>query len=211
MDTKQTLVREALLLFLQRGYDTVTLTEIAARVGITKPAIYYHFRNKEELAEGVLDHFTQVMTAWSRARFGGCTTARELVEAFITSWQDFARVERILTSDETGVDEPGGDEIGADDAGGSFIDFVTSAARSQPRFRQRLGEIFAATRHNLAESFRAGQEAGEIRTDLDPDLAALHLHALIEGMSFLDGFGAVPTGPETAAALFTRVWEGLQA
>ncbi len=201
MDTKQTLIREALRLFLSRGYDTATLTEIAGRVGITKPAIYYHFRNKEELAEGVLDHFIRVMTDWSRTRFGECATTRELLQAFFASLQDFARVERILL--EADPREP--------EAGGSFADFVTSAARGNPRFRERITAIFAATRQHLASRIRSGQEAGEIRPDLDADLAALHIHALIEGVGFLDGFGSITSRPEIAEALFTHIWEGLQA
>jgi len=40
--------------FSRVGYDRTTLEEIARRCGITKPAIYYHFRDKFALYEAVL-------------------------------------------------------------------------------------------------------------------------------------------------------------
>jgi len=40
--------------FARVGYDRATLEEIARRCAITKPAIYYHFRDKFSLYEAVL-------------------------------------------------------------------------------------------------------------------------------------------------------------
>ncbi len=200
-DTRQRLIRESLRLFLLKGYDNVALSDIAQRVGITKPAIYFHFQNREQLADAVLDHFTQVMTEWSRERFGGFPTTRELLRAFFLSLQDFARVERILIGPEPDETE----------AGSGFTDFITSAARSSPRFRVRVAEIFAASRRQLAARIRKGQEEGEIKADLDPDLAALHVHALIEGLTFLGGFGSATSQAGLMDALFTQFWEGIEA
>jgi TetR/AcrR family transcriptional repressor of nem operon len=201
VDTRQSLVRESLKLFLLKGYNNVSLSDIAQRVGITKPAIYFHFKNKEDLADAVLNHFTHSMTEWSQKRFGSFTTTRELLRAFFLSLEDFARVERILVGPEPGETE----------AGSGFTDFITSAARSSPRFRVRVAEIFAASRRQLASRIREGQEEGEIRADLDPDLAALHFHALIEGLTLLGGFGSTLSQAGLMDALFTQFWKGIQA
>jgi len=40
--------------FARHGYDRTTLEEIAQECAITKPAIYYHFRDKQALYEAVL-------------------------------------------------------------------------------------------------------------------------------------------------------------
>ena len=45
---EQTLV-EARALFGERGYAAVTMDEIAAAVGVTKPLLYNYFGNKEQL------------------------------------------------------------------------------------------------------------------------------------------------------------------
>lgn len=47
--TASRLQEAALARFAQQGFDATSLAEIAADVGIKKPSIYAHFRNKDEL------------------------------------------------------------------------------------------------------------------------------------------------------------------
>jgi AcrR family transcriptional regulator len=49
MATKDEILNTALKLFAQKGYENTSLEEIALNIGITKPAIYYHFKNKKRL------------------------------------------------------------------------------------------------------------------------------------------------------------------
>ena len=55
ISNKENILREAAVLFSQMGYERTSMNEIAKRVGITKPAIYYHFANKKELFEELVD------------------------------------------------------------------------------------------------------------------------------------------------------------
>jgi AcrR family transcriptional regulator len=49
-DTKREAVLEtAAHLFLQRGYRSTSLRELASLLKITKPALYYYFQNKEQI------------------------------------------------------------------------------------------------------------------------------------------------------------------
>lgn len=48
-DTRERILEVALDLFASDGYEKVSLREIAERVGVTKPALYYYFPNKEQL------------------------------------------------------------------------------------------------------------------------------------------------------------------
>jgi len=47
--TKDAIKKEGLKLFAYRGYDGTTMNDIAKKVGITAPALYAHFKGKEEL------------------------------------------------------------------------------------------------------------------------------------------------------------------
>ena len=42
-------------LFLERGFNNVTLDEIGAQIGVTGPAIYRHFSGKDELLASLFD------------------------------------------------------------------------------------------------------------------------------------------------------------
>ena len=48
-NARERLVRAALELFLARGYDSVTVAEIAERAGLTKSAFFRHFTDKQEV------------------------------------------------------------------------------------------------------------------------------------------------------------------
>jgi AcrR family transcriptional regulator len=47
--TRERILDVALELFTDQGFDGTSMREIAARLGISKPAIYYHFASKEEI------------------------------------------------------------------------------------------------------------------------------------------------------------------
>jgi AcrR family transcriptional regulator len=52
--SRQRVISAALDLFGERGYDATTMQEIAARVGVTKAAIYYYFPTKSALLDAIL-------------------------------------------------------------------------------------------------------------------------------------------------------------
>lgn len=52
--TKNVIERKALILFSEKGYDATSMREIAEAAGITKPVIYYYFKNKEQLCHHLI-------------------------------------------------------------------------------------------------------------------------------------------------------------
>ncbi|MCK2217231.1 TetR/AcrR family transcriptional regulator [Actinomadura sp. ATCC 31491] len=68
-DTRERIQQVALELFAERGYDKTTLQEVAERLEITRPALYYHFRTKEAILSSVVDRLAESMdelVAWAR-------------------------------------------------------------------------------------------------------------------------------------------------
>lgn len=54
-DTKTTIEQKALELFSERGYDAVSVADIAAAVGIKAPSLYNHFKSKQEIFEAIVE------------------------------------------------------------------------------------------------------------------------------------------------------------
>jgi AcrR family transcriptional regulator len=60
-DTRTRIQAIALELFTEQGYDATSLREIAERLGVTKAALYYHFKSKEEIVESLMaDHLVRL-------------------------------------------------------------------------------------------------------------------------------------------------------
>lgn len=47
--TKQVILDTSAVMFYEKGYDRTSLEDIASALSITKPSLYYHFTNKEEI------------------------------------------------------------------------------------------------------------------------------------------------------------------
>jgi AcrR family transcriptional regulator len=55
-ETRRRLLEAAISCLSERGYTGTTTTEIAGRAGVSRGAQVHHFRHKEELVIGALDH-----------------------------------------------------------------------------------------------------------------------------------------------------------
>ena len=59
MNTKEKIFNVSLDLFSKKGYDSVSLREIAEEVGIKKSSIYSHYSSKEAILMDIFNKFTQ--------------------------------------------------------------------------------------------------------------------------------------------------------
>ncbi len=55
--TKEKIFNVSLDLFSQKGYDNVSIREIAKNVGIKESSIYNHYKNKEAILNAILEYF----------------------------------------------------------------------------------------------------------------------------------------------------------
>ena len=53
-DTRSRLRELALQLFAEQGYEKTSLREIAERLGVTKAALYYYFKSKEDIVRSLV-------------------------------------------------------------------------------------------------------------------------------------------------------------
>jgi AcrR family transcriptional regulator len=57
--TYKKILKAAQKLIVQKSYNEVSLNMIAQKAGITKPSLYYYFRNKEELFKQIFENINQ--------------------------------------------------------------------------------------------------------------------------------------------------------
>lgn len=59
MNTKQRIIKEALVLFSQHGYDAVSVAQIGEAVGIKAPSLYKHYKSKQEIFQAIVVEMSQ--------------------------------------------------------------------------------------------------------------------------------------------------------
>lgn len=55
MTTKENIIEQALRLFSAKGFEAVSVRDIARAVGIKESSLYYHFKNKQDIFDTIVD------------------------------------------------------------------------------------------------------------------------------------------------------------
>jgi len=101
-DTRQRIQQVALELFAERGYDQTSLREVAEQLEITRPALYYHFKTKEDILTSVVEDLTgsvDELMEWSRAQPRTAEARREILARVATllgdQWRPLVRFSQV--------------------------------------------------------------------------------------------------------------------
>ncbi len=86
--TRARLLEAAERLFAERGFDGTRLEEVAAAVGIRRPSILYHFRDKPALYDAVLAEVFGALYERVAAVLLGAGSFADRIEAAVSVWID---------------------------------------------------------------------------------------------------------------------------
>ena len=87
--TRQRILDAAYGLFWRQGFLRVSMDEIAARAGITKRALYQHFRSKDDLIAAALAHSSELAIRRLQ-QFKRPARAGELIDTFFAELAEWA-------------------------------------------------------------------------------------------------------------------------
>ena len=59
-NTKERILDEALKLFAQSGYMGTSMNDIADRMGVTKAALYKHYKSKQEILDSIVEKMNRI-------------------------------------------------------------------------------------------------------------------------------------------------------
>ena len=156
---QESVLRVAIELFNQQGYDATSMGDLARELGLTKSAIYHHVPSKEHLLERALDE-----------ALGELTAALDTVAAD-PSYSPEQRLRAAVRSSVVVLAE--------------HLPAVTLLLRvrgNTPAEKNALARRRDID-HRLAEMVRGAAEAGAIRGDLDPLLTSRLLFGTVNSMT----------------------------
>ncbi|ANP48668.1 AcrR family transcriptional regulator [Streptomyces griseochromogenes] len=84
-NTRQRIQDVALELFAEQGYEKTSLREIAEHLDVTKAALYYHFKTKEEIIVSLFEDLTkpiEELIEWGRKQPHTLETKHEIVRRY---------------------------------------------------------------------------------------------------------------------------------
>lgn len=105
-DTRSRLCELALQLFAEQGYEKTSLREIAERLGVTKAALYYHFKSKEDIVRSLVeDYMAEIdeLIAWGKQQPRSADTRAEIVRRYLEIVANGTAVFRLLHQNQAAV------------------------------------------------------------------------------------------------------------
>jgi len=105
-DTRSRVQKVALELFAEQGYEKTSLREIAERLGVTKAALYYHFKSKEDIVHSFTDDYFSELDAlvdWAKEQPRGEENRREILDRYVSIVLASSEVFRFLEQNRASV------------------------------------------------------------------------------------------------------------
>jgi AcrR family transcriptional regulator len=107
-DTRARIIAVALELFSEHGYEKTSLREIADRLGVTKAALYYHFKTKDDIVHGIVNTMAAPIDeaiAWGEQRDWSPELRDELVRRFAVGMAERAPLLRFFHENQPALRE----------------------------------------------------------------------------------------------------------
>ena len=169
---RQRILDAASRCFAANGFSKTTVEEIAAGAGVSKALVYHHFRGKEAVFE-------------------------ELLERTLGDWARVSRIDEHLPPDG-GIPAAIAGMVRASLAYARSNPLVRSLYQFDPLVVRFVGSSAAVRRHadegrqRLVDAIQRGVARGELRADLDVELAADLVVGPIAVRLFFTGRGLHP-------------------
>lgn len=152
--TKRAIVAAACELFVEFGFDAVSLRDIATRAGITHPAILRHFRSQDELLRPATALLEDAVAQRLSVRTG--------------------TLEDLPTAAEANGSVPGYLQL--------FSGLAAAATRTDHPAHAQFQERYAVLREEMIDLLRTAQRSGELPSSLDVQGEGVRMMAAWDGL-----------------------------
>lgn len=164
-NTKDFIIEESFKLFLNSSYEAVSISDISKAIGLTKGALYHHFKNKEELFIGVIDKYFRIVAFDAEIE---TITLEEFIQLSVKQTEKIFRSLFQHSMTFTPI---------------SYISLIADALRHYPGFAENQGNFINGEIEKTVQVLKNAISNGEIRSDIDPDLVANNFFAINMGLA----------------------------
>ena len=107
-NTRQRIQDVALELFAEQGYEKTSLREIAERLDVTKAALYYHFKTKEEILVSIFEDLSEPieeLIEWGKLQPHTLETKQEIIRRYNEALAEALPLFRFMQENQATVKE----------------------------------------------------------------------------------------------------------
>lgn len=164
--TKQLIIETAASLFNTQGYRATSISDITAKTGITKGAIYGNFKDKDEVAEASFEYAVALVVTDLRERIRMASSAPLKLREIISYYEEYIKYPPI--------------------AGGCpIINTCIEADDNYPQLRPKAIRSVAILKESIEKIIHRGMAEGQLKPNIKAEEIALLLFTAIQGAVIL--------------------------
>ena len=173
INKREAILRESFKLFLSKGYDAVSFTDIERKANVSRGAVFYHFNSKEDLFKHVAEQFIFVFLEdvdYGEEYLSSPTPLKAFMDKCLSIIE--TRMEYFIQS------------VDADITSANFMSFILYLKDHYETWEEKV-RIYEEKKIQLwVNTINLSKERFEIRPDTDTTLLAETFHHLYLGLSF---------------------------
>ncbi len=154
--SKDKVIKAAIRVFSKKGYDGASMREIAAAARLTKPMIYYYFKNKKCLYLYLLERHIETLQnglfSILQSHQDPVTILSRIIDLYNETFRSNPEMFYLIQRETAGE--------------GRFVELLTK-------------KYFSAMHHHMTQFFKAGILQGAFRPSINPALCSLSLVAIL--------------------------------
>ena len=158
-ERRRQIVEATLELLADTSVESITTRQVAKRVGVTQPALFRHFRSRDQILAAVVEHTRGELEALALAALEHqsepLVALDSLLQALFDHMANHPGLPRLL--------------------------FFSAAADRSARYAAPIQRLVSAQRALVAELVSQAQRAGSISAEVNPRRAGFVMVALIQG------------------------------
>jgi len=147
---KESVILTAIEIIDELGIQGLSTREIAKRQGISEGTLFRHFKSKNEIVIAVLDYFSKydadIFDSVKLKRLKSKEAIIFLIDSHVSYYENYPAITAVTQ--------------------------LYGVLSAEPDFTEKIKSIFFGRMNFLKEVIEGGQRAGEIKPDIDSDVAA---------------------------------------
>jgi len=163
-ETREYIIDQSYKLFLNKSYEAVSISDISKAIGLTKGALYHHFKNKEDLFKAVIDKYLLLSEL---SNIPDKITLSQFIDEAIKKATEI--IYNIFGETPVFVSI-------------NYFAIFIDAFRHYPGFADDKNHLFSTEIDKIKYILDNAVKSGEIRRDIDTSVMALNFFSIALGI-----------------------------
>lgn len=198
INTKQKIIQSSIKNFLKYGYEKTSLSLIANEIGIKKPSLYYHYKNKEVIFSESVEYILESMNNRVDNATEHSNSSRETLEAILSGIIEFHSELSVF------IGESYQNPV-------NIYPLLHEASNQSIELNKKIEIHYSELQQRLEKVIRKAQHDYVINKNLSPDSLALEITAWLEGLILLSTFNPNLDLNTIRQKIFSNLWEMIES